>query len=575
MTGGPAGGGGGTSLSDAIERHVVPGDTVHVMLGHSRWTAAARELARQHWGTDPGFTLVMASLGALGALFFEGGLLRHVVTAYSGDSFPTYTPNPIFRRAYESGEVTVEHWSFLTMTQRLEAAARGLPALVTGSLAGSSMAANAGYAEVGSPFGGGDGTAGTDGPGAVGLVAPLAPDVALLHAAVADRHGNLAISEPLLEGVWGAWAARRGVVATVERVVDDLDGLGHRVRIPAHRVLAVVEAPYGAHPGGCYAPGLPVDSYGEDIPFWVEAAQAARSDFTSFARTYALEPVDHAAYLATLGPDRLAWLSGRSDPASWKQDAEAHPLPVDEPISRWERAAGLAVREVERTVDALGADAVLAGAGVANLAAWVAVARARAAGRTVQLTAELGLWGYEPTPADPYIFNHRVFPGTPFLSDASTVLGMVVGGPGTKVVACLGAAEVDRHGNLNSTELAGGRFLVGSGGGNDVASRAAACVVVTLARPERLPADAAYVTSPGARVTSVVTDRGVLRRLDGAFRVAAVPAGEGSLADRVRDLVGSCGWSPEVAATVEELPAVSEQEVLALREYDRQRLFLS
>ena len=114
-----------------------------------------------------------------------------------------------------------------------------------------------------------------------------------------------------------------------------------------------------------------------------------------------------------------------------------------------------------------------------------------------QLTAELGLWGYTPTPADPYIFNHRVFPGTPLLSDASTVLGMVVGGPGTRTVGCLGAAEVDRDGNLNSTELADGRFLVGSGGANDVASRAAACVVVTLARPERLPATVAYVTSPG------------------------------------------------------------------------------
>ncbi len=582
MTGGPAGGPGSVSLSDAIERHVVPGDTVHVMLGHSRWTAAARELARQHWGRDPGFTLVMTSLGALGALFFEGKMLRHVVTAYSGDSFPTYSPNPVFRRAYESGEVTVEHWSILTLAQRLEAAARGLPAIVTGSLAGSSMAANDGFAVVHSPFAHGhvapgEGGAASDDPGlgTVGLVAPLAPDVALLHAAVADRHGNLALSEPLLEGVWGAWAARRGVVATVERVVDDLDGLGHRVRIPAHRVLAVVEAPYGAHPGGCYAPGLPVDSYGEDIPFWVEAAQAARADFAGFARRYALEPADQAAYLATLGPERLAWLSGRSDPASWKEDAEANPLPVAEPVSRWEVAAGLAAREVERTVEALGADAVLAGAGVANLAAWVAVARARAAGQPVQLTAELGLWGYEPTPADPYIFNHRVFPGTPYLSDASAVLGMVVGGPGTTVVGCLGAAEVDQHGNLNSTELAGGRFLVGSGGANDVASRAAACVVVTLARPERLPAAAAYVTSPGARVTSVVTDLGVLRRLDGALRVAAVPAGDGPVADRVRELVARCGWDPQVATRVEELPPVSEQEVLALREYDRERLFLS
>ena len=55
-----------TSLEDAVRRNVQPGDAVHVMMGHSRWTAAARELARQFWGTDPGFTLVMTSLGALG-----------------------------------------------------------------------------------------------------------------------------------------------------------------------------------------------------------------------------------------------------------------------------------------------------------------------------------------------------------------------------------------------------------------------------------------------------------------------------------------------------------------------------
>jgi acyl CoA:acetate/3-ketoacid CoA transferase alpha subunit/acyl CoA:acetate/3-ketoacid CoA transferase beta subunit len=554
------------TLAEAIERHVRPGDSVHVMLGHSRWTAGARELARQFWGRDPGFTLVMTSLGALGALFFEGGLLRRVVTAYSGNSFPTYTPNPVFRRAYESGAVAVEHWSILTLAQRLEAAARGLPAVVTGSLAGSSMAANPGFATVESPFGG---------PGEVGLVAPLAPDVALLHAAVADREGNLALSEPLLEGVWGAWAARRGVIATVERVVDDLGDLGHRVKIPAHLVLAAVEAPFGAHPGGCYAPGLPVKGYGEDVPFWIEAAAAARGDFGAFARRYALDPPDHRAYLAALGDERLRWLEGRSDPESWRADAEAHPVPADTAISDWEVAAGLAVREVEGTVARLGADAVLAGAGVANLAAWVAVARARAAGHAVHLTAELGLWGYQPTPADPYIFNHRVFPATRMLADASAVLGMVVGGPATTAVGCLGAAEVDRHGRLNSTELAGGRFLVGSGGANDVASRAAACVVVTLARPERLPAEAAYVTSPGDRVSSVVTDRGILRRLDGVLRVAAVPAGDGPVAERVRALVASCGWDPEVAAEVEELAPVTEREVAALREFDRERLFLA
>jgi acyl CoA:acetate/3-ketoacid CoA transferase alpha subunit/acyl CoA:acetate/3-ketoacid CoA transferase beta subunit len=552
------------SLSDAIAQNVRRGDSVHVMLGHSRWTAGARELARQFWGQDPGFTLIMTSLGAMGALFFRGGLVRKVVTTYSGNSFPTYTPNPIFKKAYESGQVEVEHWSILTLSQRMEAAARGLPATVTGSLVGSSMAANEGFAVVDSPF------------GPLGLLSPLAPDVALVHAAAADRAGNLAFSEPLLEGVWGAWAARRGVIATVEKVVDDLHGLGHRVRVPGHRVLAVVEAPFGAHPGGCYAPGLPVRSYGEDIAFWNMAAEAAAKDaFDEFASEWVLGPATHEDYLARLGEDHLQWLEGRSVPSSWQADAAATPVPDDPTISRWEQAAAFGAREVQQIVAQVGADAVLAGAGVANLAAWVAVARARAGGSRVTLTAELGLWGYEPTPADPYIFNHRVFPGTPYLSDASAVLGMVIGGPGTRTVGCLGAAEVDRNGCLNSTELAGGRFLVGSGGANDVASRATACVVVTLARPERLPHEVAYVTSPGDRVVSVVTDKGVLRRQDGTLRVSAVPAGEGTVVDRTRALVESCGYAPEVAREVEELAPVEASEVGALREFDRQRLFLN
>jgi acyl CoA:acetate/3-ketoacid CoA transferase alpha subunit/acyl CoA:acetate/3-ketoacid CoA transferase beta subunit len=551
------------TLDQAIAANVRPGDAVLVMMGHSRWTAGARELARQFWGTDPGFTLVMTSLGALGGAFFRGGLVRKVVTAYSGNSFPTYTPNPIFRRAYESGEVEVEHWSILTLSQRLEAAARGLPAAVTGSLVGSSMADNDAFKVVESPF------------GPLGLLEPLAPDVALVHAAAADPAGNLVFSEPLLDGLWGAWAARRGVVATVERVLDDIEGLGHRVRVPAHRVLAVVEAPYGAHPGGCYAPGLPVRSYGEDIAHWSAAADAAaRDEFDRYVEDWVLGPATHAEYLARVGEQQLLWLESRSDPMSWKSDADATPIVEDAEVTKWETAASFGAREVERVVDSIGADAVLAGAGVANLAAWVGVGRARAAGSNVVLTAELGLWGYQPTPADPYIFNQRVFPSTPYLSDASAVLGMVIGGPATTTVGCLGAAEVDREGRLNSTELGGGRFLVGSGGANDVASRATACVVVTLARPERLPDSVAYVTSPGERVASVVTDMGILRRQDGVLRVAAVPAGEGSVDDRVRAFAACCGYEPDVAREIEELRPAQPDEVRALRDFDRRRLFL-
>src|ERR1019366_6296627 len=143
-----------------------------------------------------------------------------------------------------------------------------------------------------------------------------------------------------------------------------------------------------------------------------------------------------------------------------------------------------------------------------------------------------------------------------------------VGGPGTCTIACLGAAQVDREGNLISTLIPGGPFLVGSGGANDVASRAAACVVVALARPDRLVERVGFVTSPGGRVTSVVTDLGVLRRLDGTLRIAAVPSGPAPVAERVRALSGACGWDVAVAAEVSELDPVTTDEVLALRRYD-------
>ena len=121
------------SVADAVREHVHAGDSLHLVVGHSRWSAAAREVVRQWWDRDPQFELVMLSLSSLGALFFRGELVRRVVTGYSGDTFPNFTPNPWFQRAYTSGEVEVEHWSFLAFAQRLEAGARGLPAIATRS----------------------------------------------------------------------------------------------------------------------------------------------------------------------------------------------------------------------------------------------------------------------------------------------------------------------------------------------------------------------------------------------------------------------------------------------------------
>jgi acyl CoA:acetate/3-ketoacid CoA transferase beta subunit len=263
----------------------------------------------------------------------------------------------------------------------------------------------------------------------------------------------------------------------------------------------------------------------------------------------------------------------RLDPQSWRADEAAYPVEEAEPTA-WETAAAYAARELTDRIATTHADAVLGGAGVANLVAWVAVANARGNGSDVVLTAELGLWGYQPTPADPSIFNFRAFPSASMLTDATTVLGTLVGGPGTRAIGCLGAAQIDARGDLNSTQLGNGRFLVGAGGGTDVAVGADELLVVTLLRKERTPVEVGYVTAPGDRVQTVVTDLGVLRRRDGELRLAAVAAGAGSVDDRVRSAVESCGWPLLRDRSVEDLAPVTMGEVLALRRYDPRGWFL-
>ena len=425
------------------------------------------------------------------------------------------------------------------------------------------MAANPDYARVDSPF------------GEIGLLSPLQPDVALLHAPIADRAGNVAVHPPLLEGVWGALGARRGAIVTVERIVEDLRPWSHLVRIPAHRVLAVVECPMGAHPGGCYAGSLPVSGYGEDYDFWVAARVATRGDdYDDWIRHWILEPADQDAYLDRLGAARTDALRAKADPAVHAARAAEQRPDADAPANAWEHAATYAARHLAERVRATEAHAVLAGAGVANLAAWLGVEVARAQGSDVQLTAEIGLWGYEPMVGDPFVLNHGNFPTATMLGDAVMVLGGLVGGTGTRTIGCLGGAQVDRVGNINSTLIPGGPFLVGSGGGNDVASVATENVVVATLTPQRTPPECGYVTSPGHAVQALVTDLGILEKQDGELVLTAVPGGDDPVAERVAEAVAACGWDLQVAATVGELEPPTAAELGALRGWDPQGWFL-
>ncbi len=302
------------------------------------------------------------------------------------------------------------------------------------------------------------------------------------------------------------------------------------------------------------------------------AARAATraDDYDAWIQEWVLDVDSQEAWLAKVGPDRIAALRTKAKPDSWRAEAAANPPDLETPVNGWERCAVWGARYLAQRVAARGADAVLAGAGVANLSAWLGVQLARETGSDVQLTAEIGLWGYDATIADPFVLNHRNFPTATMLGDAQMVLGALVGGAGTTTIGCLGGAQIDKAGNINSTHIVPRPFLVGSGGGNDVASVAAENVIVATLTPQRTVEECSYITSPGTTVHALVTDLGTFEKRAGVLQLVALAPG--ATFEQVQEL---CGWeleSPSGALPILDEPTM--EEVAALRRWDPNGWFL-
>jgi len=148
----------------------------------------------------------------------------------------------------------------------------------------------------------------------------------------------------------------------------------------------------------------------------------------------------------------------------------------------------------------------------------------------------------------------------------------------------LGAAEVDRFGNLNSTEVRGPKGMVrlpGSGGACDIASLAQRFVVLLEHSKQRLPEQVSYITSPGngdgqawrQRVglprggpAAVITTKAVLRfGEDGEAYLASLHPGV-----EVEDVLENTGWPLRSAKQVQQTPEPSAAELQAIREYDKE-----
>jgi acyl CoA:acetate/3-ketoacid CoA transferase beta subunit len=203
---------------------------------------------------------------------------------------------------------------------------------------------------------------------------------------------------------------------------------------------------------------------------------------------------------------------------------------------------------------------------MSNLAAWLTAYELADEGIAVDLAAEMGLVGYWPSAGEPMLFNQRNFPTCTMLADIDWTLSVLVGGQASRSIGALGAAQIDREGNINSTLIPGERLLMGSGGANDVATCAGETVVIALQSRDRFVDSVPYITAPGDRIRRVVSQLGMFVKDEDELVLTAVPGDDTDAA--VRDARERCGWDLRVARNMETIQPPSRTELLTVRLMD-------
>ena len=253
------------SMQDAVREIVRDGDTVAIEgFTHLICHAAGHEIIRQR---KKNLTLARMTPDVVYDQMIGAGVARRLIFSWLGN--PGVGSLHGIRRAIEKGHpvpLSIEEYSHFGMVCRYTAGAANLPFMPLRSYEESDIPkVNDNIRWVEDPYG----------SGTIATVPALNPDVGIIHAQQADRHGNV-----MLWGITGVQkecvlASRRAIV-TVEEVVDSFAPRVNGVVLPGWVVDAVVVVPGGAHPS--YASG-----YSErDNPWYARWDEISR-DRESFA----------------------------------------------------------------------------------------------------------------------------------------------------------------------------------------------------------------------------------------------------------------------------------------------------
>jgi glutaconate CoA-transferase subunit A len=186
--------------------------------------------------------------GLQAELLIGAGAVRTVETA--AITLGEFGPAHRFAEALRAGRLRVLDATCPAIHAGLQAAQKGLPFMPLRGLIGSDLVPNRpDWKVIDNPFSGAVASGPSDGPGdPIVLLPAIAPDCALFHAPLADRHGNVFIGRKR-ELLTMAQASRRTFVTVEElfpgNLLDDDRAAGV---IPAIYVTAVAVAPLGTWP---------------------------------------------------------------------------------------------------------------------------------------------------------------------------------------------------------------------------------------------------------------------------------------------------------------------------------------
>ena len=276
------------SMREAIATYVRDGCSL-AMEGFTGFIcfAAGHEIIRQR---RRDLTLIRMTPDLIYDQMIAAGTAKKLIFSYTGN--PGVGSLYCIRRAVEKDiplPLELEEYSHYGLVGRYAAGAARLPFFPLRSYIGSDMLeANPLIKVIDEPYG----------TGKIAVVPPLNPDVAILHAQRADRHGNTQLWGLLGMQKEVAFASKH-VIVVVEEVVDEsvIRADPNRTLIPGLIVNAVVHQPYGAHPS--YVQGY-YDRDNESYLTWDKLSQDHAAVVAWLDEwVYGLE--NHAAYVKKIG----------------------------------------------------------------------------------------------------------------------------------------------------------------------------------------------------------------------------------------------------------------------------------